>query len=216
MPYRIGPLVFATKKEITRHVQTLFDKYPTVGEPVTEEADHDFLLDLLQRHEECDQKVGSGVSHFSRDTHPIWKSPGFKLHRTDGSATDFSTSHCINARGPTIEARFREACKHAVDDILSDQKLRMFDAGNGTVPCPVTGVRLNRDQCRLEQTAPTWKVLVAEFLESIQHVASEADVTVSRDNQYWHELVNPDMARRFREYYRSRINLTPRRVTYIR
>lgn len=216
MPHRIGSRLFQTKKEITRHVQTLFDKYPTVGEIVTDEGDHEFLLALLQRHEECDEKVGNGVAHFSRDAHPTWQSPGFKLHRVDGSSTDFSTSHCIAARGPSLMSRFREACKYAVDDILRDHKFRMFDAGGGTVVCPTTGVRLTKDQCRLEQVGPSWKELVDDFVREAGHHVVETDITAARDNQYWHELTSSALVRSFRDYYAKRINLVPRRVTYHR
>jgi len=216
MPHRIGSLLFRTKKEITRHVQALFDKYSTVGMIVTDEPDHEFLLALLQRHEECDEKLGSGVSHFSRDTHPTWHSPGFKLHRIDGSSTDFSTSHCIAARGPGLMARFREACKYAVDDILRDHKFRMFDLGGGTVVCPTSGARLGKDQCRLEQTAPSWKELVDDFVRQSGHTITELDITTSQDNQYWHELTSAQMVSAFRGYYSTRVNLVPKRINHTR
>lgn len=214
MPYRIGPLGFRTQQDIRVHLRHLFDKY-AVDAVVDDDNDHEFLIALLERHPERDAKVGCGVHHFSREQNPDWPTPGFRLHRLDGSSTDFSTAQCISGKGPSLMAQFREACKYAVDVILRDHKFLLLDRGGGRVQAP-SGEWLGRDECRLEQVSPSWSELVDGFLAHHQHVVTESDITQSADNQYHPSLTSKELADKFRDYYVPRIKLAAKRITRTR
>ncbi|MEZ5963105.1 MAG: DCL family protein [Planctomycetota bacterium] len=188
----------------------MLKKY-SVGE-VVDQADHDFLSALILRHPDYSNKVGCGISHFTRGEHPQYHTAGFILHRADGSATDFSTVTCINAKGPSIMAEFSEACRQAADPAVFARKSEMLDATEGIVACPETGDSLGREEYWLVQTAPSWGEIVDGFIETHAITPCKELLTESVDNQYAAEFVDPEMARAFAEYHAPLLNLVPKRI----
>ena len=212
MPYRIGGRDFRTKQMIREHVRELFGTYGVVGDYVTDLEDHAFLLALLSRHPEHQQKEGKGVERFERGEHPEYGSPCFIIHRVDRSSTDFSTETCIRAKRPSLLAQFREACSRVVDERVRAHKDDLWEQWGGSVQCPKTGQDLDKSNTWLVQTEPSWADLVGSFLEQEGHSPSMSDLTESRDNQYWPELVDSRLAKRFFEFHESRMNLVPKLV----
>ena len=66
-----------------------------VGDQVSD-ADSLDLHALLKRHDEKDEKLGSGVARFEVDSAPDnFAGKCFWLVRSDGSRIDFSFKHCL-------------------------------------------------------------------------------------------------------------------------
>ncbi len=54
---------------------------------------------LLKRHDEIEEKVGSGIANFTVDSAPDWGNQRcFWIVRTDGSRVDFSYQHCLEKK----------------------------------------------------------------------------------------------------------------------
>ena len=78
------------------HFKAMLARYRN-GEVVSDAQDHDDLLALLIAYDAArppgmEAKIGTGLSHFSRELNhgDKWRSAGFHVHRQDGSSIDFS------------------------------------------------------------------------------------------------------------------------------
>ena len=84
------------QKEALEYFRAMLSRY-SLGERVTESADHADLSALLQIYDGVlppggATKAGTGIEYFSkqRNSGEGWSTDGFHVHRTDGSAVDFS------------------------------------------------------------------------------------------------------------------------------
>jgi hypothetical protein len=90
--------VFTKAGDATIFFRRMLNRY-SIGDRVSEEDAAD-LRSLLKRHEEMDEKTGSGIDHFVVDYAPEeYSGQCFWIVRTDGSKIDFSFKHCL-ARKP--------------------------------------------------------------------------------------------------------------------
>lgn len=89
--------VFEKVGDATKFFSTMLNRY-SVGAYVSD-ADATDLMALLKRHDERDEKIGSGIDHFEVDAAPDGY-PGkcFWIVRTDGSRMDISYKHCLQAK----------------------------------------------------------------------------------------------------------------------
>lgn len=85
-----------TRKDATRHFKEMLARYRD-GQTITDASDHSDLAALLMRYDSvlpsgAETKVGGGIRYFSRQRNEGegWSTPGFHVHRVDGSSTDFS------------------------------------------------------------------------------------------------------------------------------
>ncbi|MCR5882171.1 DCL family protein [Rhizobacter sp. J219] len=83
------------QKEALDYFKAMLARY-TLGQRVTESADHADLSALLQVYDGVlppgEAKAGMGIEYFSkqRNSGEGWSTDGFHVHRTDGSSVDFS------------------------------------------------------------------------------------------------------------------------------
>ena len=95
----VGSRTFLLKKDAEDACREVLYRYAP-GDRVTDPADEQFLLDLLELHPQRDDKIGRGIDHFEIRTNPKFvKQRSFYLVRIDGSETDFSFVKCL--RPPT-------------------------------------------------------------------------------------------------------------------
>lgn len=85
-----------SRKDAIEHFKKMLARYAD-GERVSDSADESDLRALLARYDSVvpagsPTKAGVGVDHFSRqrNTGEGWTTPGFHVHRTDGTSVDFS------------------------------------------------------------------------------------------------------------------------------
>lgn len=211
---RIGNVEFSSKKKVEEHAKSIVAASPLGASIDAESDDHRFLLALLDRHPEHAQKVGCGVEYFSRSQHPVFKekSQGFMLHRYDGTSSDFSYMTCIKGKGPTLLAKFREACRHAVDARVVEHKWKIYDAGNGFATCPETAEQITKEDCELRQVEPSWSDLVDMFIVHRGVSVSEDDIMELKDNQYSERFSAPELAEEFSRFHEPLMNLVPKKI----
>lgn len=78
------------------HFKAMLGRYRN-GDVISDSQDHDDLRALITSYDAArpagmEAKIGIGLSHFSREVNhgEKWRSPGFHVHRQDGSSIDFS------------------------------------------------------------------------------------------------------------------------------
>ncbi len=94
-PMLIGVRTFALKRDAEDACREILYRYHP-GDRISEPADEQFLLDLLDLHPQRDSKLGGGVAYFEVRTNPKFvRQKSFYLIRVDGSETDFSFVKCV-------------------------------------------------------------------------------------------------------------------------
>ena len=95
-PHTIGSHTFDTRAAAVAFIQEVLYRHSLL-EPIQGE-DHEFLLELLNKHPRAAEKVGAGIRHFT-----VEKAKGgtqcFYITRVDGSRSDFSFMNCLRGRG---------------------------------------------------------------------------------------------------------------------
>ena len=115
IPVVIGELQFKTKKAAKDFFKAMLARYKD-GEDINED-DSSHLYNLIERHPEESQKIGSGIRKFYRDKTEKWTSC-FWLKRHDASTTEFSYISCVDAKGKSIHQEFSEACREVRISLL--------------------------------------------------------------------------------------------------
>ena len=90
-----------TQKDALDHFREILARYAS-NQRIDTPEDHDDLCALLIRYDMTatsgqGTKRGSGIAYFSRERNvgEKWSTDGFHVHRTDGSAIDFSYIRAI-------------------------------------------------------------------------------------------------------------------------
>lgn len=91
-PVVLETRTFATRLAATEHFGTMLDGYQP-GDRVSD-SDAAELASLLNRHPECDEKIGCGVDHFEVQI-ADYSTQCFRVVRTDGTWARFSYHACI-------------------------------------------------------------------------------------------------------------------------
>ena len=90
-----------TKGEAETHFKRMLGRY-SVGQRVMDPIDHSDLAALIEIYDSvvlvgAPTKSGVGIDHFSKQTNrgERWSTAGFQVHRTDGTAIDFSYGEAL-------------------------------------------------------------------------------------------------------------------------
>ncbi len=108
----VGKLAFKSKKALRDYTKDFLlqnkNKRLEIGS-----TEYTFLLELLQRHPECLQKMGTGISYFYCKDGFGTDTTYLTIHRTDGTSDAVSWVTCCEARGQspntTLNALLRQA-----------------------------------------------------------------------------------------------------------
>lgn len=91
---------FAKAGDATAFFRAMLNRY-SIGDRVSD-IDALDLTALLNRHEEKDEKVGSGIAYFEVNKPPTdvlqYSKRCFWIIREDGSRIDFSYPHCLKPK----------------------------------------------------------------------------------------------------------------------
>jgi hypothetical protein len=94
---RLDTRLFDKAGDGTKFFSAMLNRY-SIGEIVSP-VDALDLTALLKRHDEMDEKVGTGIAHFEVAAAPDGHDGKcFWIVRSDGSRIDFSLKHCLEAR----------------------------------------------------------------------------------------------------------------------
>jgi Protein of unknown function (DUF3223) len=91
-PVTIGNRTFDTKGAARKSILAVRDRHPLQA-PI-DGLDHEFLLDLLNKHPRAVEKIGVGVKHFTVEKNK-GGTHGFYISRVDGTRDDFSIDNCL-------------------------------------------------------------------------------------------------------------------------
>ena len=214
-----------TQGEARVYFTELRDRYPH-NTPIDDPADHDDLLALLERYDtailEDPLKAGAGVQYFETRINRAHGgfNVGFWVVRTDGSETDFSFIKAI-AASPTPRAQlFADACRSAIDDDIVTAKARYFaDHGDQDqrVVCPISGVRLRRNDARVDYTLTPFRMIALAFrdVQGWDVETAAGQVSASADAQLTATFTNPIIADAFRRHHHAsaRVRLVSKSAT---
>lgn len=88
---------FAKAGDATAFFSAMLQSY-AIGERITE-TDAKDLKALMKRHDEEEEKIGSGIAYFSVDPAPDYPDQRcFWITRQDGSRIDISYHHCLEKK----------------------------------------------------------------------------------------------------------------------
>jgi len=166
-----------------------------------------FLRSLLDMHPEAQQKIGGGVVGFSVEDNPLYPGPkarGFRLHRMDGSSTDFSFWECIRPT-PHIK-KVQRAFRAAIESDTMAFKQRYFDALPwGVGVCPDTGEPISYTHCHVDHKAPnTFDVLFARFIDMEGLDTNAIQVYgAGIDDTYQDRLTDTALEQRWRDFHNA-------------
>lgn len=199
-----------TKTAALNHFKAMLARH--VDDAVVEDrSDHDDLVALLERYDEAitdgPSKTGTGIDHFTRTRNNFngYSTPSFWVHRTDGTATDFSYISGVNGQPKGRSHEFYDACRAAVQDDLIAAKHRFF-AEHGDertcVPCEITGILIGFEDAHLDHAWPSFGQIVAAFraTRAWTHEIPSGIVTLPTDAQtqsMFRPLMSPKPSRRF-------------------
>lgn len=153
---------FKTKKQLheflSRALKQRLDKHN--GELTAQQEE--FLLALLQRHPDAENKIGCGVAKIL-----LTKNHGGHPHllfiRKDGTRDSFSWVSCISER-PRARNFLPEALRWAVASSVYQEKLEAFDSVSKCYKCEMP---LNTfSEFEMDHTNPTFKQIADEFFST--------------------------------------------------
>lgn len=204
-PIKIGPHEFTSKNAAKQHARGIMKKHVELG--VMLPGDEMFLRDLVALHPEAEQKIGCGISGFTTQVDPIWRTTRhFAIIRTDGSTTDFSFHTCID--GANHRKDVLQALRHAVSDQVVTFQNCCFSLDEPLL-CPFTGYELSPFDCHVDHTPPdTFLNLVQRWMkqDGIEHWA-DIELVDNADNQWVRELKNEALSSSWQRFHISNCNL---------
>lgn len=200
----IGETKFDSKKAALSHYKTILNSYKA-GEYL-DKSDLIDVIDLIEIHPNVVQKVGVGIENV-KISKVRYNTNAFEIVRVDGTTTFSSYIKCIN--GPKSDfTKFREACRSAIQDDLTQVKQSYFNqyAIKSKVRCQETGELLAWEELVIDHRQPnTFSVIVDRFIE-----LNKIDLTTIKYNRISgvpNELHDISIKEKFREYHKSKANL---------
>lgn len=200
MTIRIGEIEFKTKKAATAAVREILYRYQP-GDTLTD-SDAEFMLGVLCRHPEADEKVGCGVSSIQVEQNG--PTVGFWLTRRDGSRTDFSFVACITP--PTKEAEAKAAMRLEIRNQIERYRESVF-ARRDETRCPIGGDTITKATCHVDHASPTFTELVRGFLTIEGKALRDVAVLPTTDGSTTTIMADRDLAARWSEYHRAHATL---------
>jgi hypothetical protein len=185
---------------------------------VEDGSDHDDLISLLERYDavitDSPSKIGSGVEHFfrRRNVGEGYSTPGFWVHRIDGTDTDFSYISAVKGEPKSNAQEFYDACRRAVaSDLLAAKKCHFETYGDdtGRVPCDLSDELIAFAEAHLDHAYPTFGQLVVSFraARGWQHGVPVGILTPPADAQTTTSFLDASAADAFRQFHQGAATL---------
>jgi len=202
-PINLQHRQFSTKTEAISFFKEMLESYN--DRDTVSSIDDNILFDLIQRHPEVEEKVGTGIDSFYRDISPNHPTSCFHIKRNDGSTTDFSIKTCINNANPTLLQDFYSACRTAVSSKLIEEKKQIFI--HGEVLCSITGEFVTSDDSEYRHTEPRFRDIVNNFIISENLEITNDMIVENADMQYITSFENQELANKFNNFHSDCANL---------
>lgn len=157
--FHIGRRRYPTKTAARNAVQEIRDRY-SVGDKVDRLEDQELLRDLLDLHQNADDKIGCGVADFVVAQPLRGKHPGFDIIRIDGTRIDFSFLKCLKPpdHRQQVLAAMRAEVELTVNDYFDTRK------ANGSLRSDKSGTALSSSAAHVSYfQGPPFVVIATEF-----------------------------------------------------
>lgn len=202
---KLGSETFPTKGAAKKRIQDMLAGYQPGT--VVNAFDFPLLLDLVKRHPQAAQKIGSGVVAFRVERNPEYPSSKcFVLIRSDGSDTDFSYTECLHPTPYT--AKVTSAFRAAIEPDIVAFKRNFFDLADGPVLCPFTGEQIFFAGAHVDHAPPdTFANLLERFLALEWMSLDEVALKPSADHIYSDRLANDAIESRWIAFHNTHANL---------
>lgn len=205
-PFIVNGKLFETKDMLKKHIQGIMGKYEDRAR--LSEDDFDFMVDLLQRHENPEIKIGVGIDYMYVTTNTTYggRNREFWLVRIDGSQTDFSFMKCLKHESRL--QKFKKACRNAVAPTINEFKIECFLEGP-SLCCPLSGEVMTLDNnCHVDHEAPnTFDVIVSDFITSTLVNVDEVELLTGEDGRVTVDFVDKVLEQKFVEFHNERAKL---------
>lgn len=194
---------FKSKKEIIEHVRVIMKN--NNNNVFLNDMDSNFMFDLLQWHEEFDEKSGVGIDKFFiMDNEQYTNTRTFRILRFDGSTTHFSFMACLNNK--TKKHRVIKAFRYHIESQIKDFKTEFFN-NNSLVFCEFTKERLYSYACHVDHIKPkTFKKLMSDFMQNESLSFDNIDLLDSKD-KYNEEFKNKELINKWFDYHKNNAEL---------
>lgn len=205
-PIVVNGQLFKTKEQLREHIRGIRDGY--IDGRYLNEDNFEFMLDLLNRHEAAEIKIGCGVASMYVKTNEVFKrNREFWLVRLDGSEADFSFEICL--KHETKLQKFKNACRTAVADIVVNFKRDFFDRVGEPAICPVTGEQMTlRHNSHVDHTLPeTFDKIVQDFNDLHNLVVDDVDLLTAEDGRVRNEMADKHLEATFIQFHNQKANL---------
>lgn len=194
--YIVNGESFETKTALLDAIRTVFRRY-LPGETL-DQADTDFMFDVLMMHPDAETKAGCGIESFSVQFNPVYRNKEFHLHRKDGTSTDFSFKKCVSP--PTHRARFLMACRQSIAPGIIAYRKTYFKVTVNPV-CILSGDSLTPSNCHVDHEPPhTFRLLAEKFTNKYRVNMDGVHLSSGGDNNYT-VLMPPDLEQLWTDFH---------------
>lgn len=186
-----------------------------IGQPLND-SDRAACLEVLPRHPQAAEKVGSGVAEITVEDGGHYGTRFFQIVRTNGTTANFPYLSCIS---PELEGHDTEV-KWAMRCEVMPQTRQFFDDAfrRTAVFCEITGQRLTPKGSHVDHMKPiTFQRLARDFLASKNLTLAEIQTSKAPHVLPVHNatsLADRDLAAAWQEYHRThaRLRITSKRA----
>lgn len=197
--YRIGQLLFKTKKYLINHIRKILYSYD-LNEFVSKEH-FSFLCNLISRHRWADQKIGCGIKSIQIQEAKPWKNRCFFIERIDDTKTDFSFMQCITSPADWHRQDFLKACRATISHQVIDFKKNFFSSPN-IKTCSLSGELLSIKDSHVDHEPPnTFRVIVENWLALRNLNINSIEISGYDDNDTEKRFINKETEKDFAEYH---------------
>lgn len=148
----VNGIGFKTKKQLMEYFHTKRENFSS-SDP--------FWCELIKRHPEYEEKIGSGFLRIDLRPNPFKKHlmNHFVIVRTDGSEVDISMNACVNGMPKNNNQDLISALRFSIKDQINNFKT------NSELKCSLCGAE--NIEMHVDHFNPKFKDIVKEFLEKI-------------------------------------------------
>jgi hypothetical protein len=207
----VGGLTFRTQEALRDYTVEMLNRYEP--EQFASEKDRYFLLQLLARHFEAEDKIGPGILSFQRRVnlyHGKIEAAGWWFVRTDGTEVSFSIYDCFRDRpigdDEVFLRRIVSCCRAAVMEDVHRLKNEVFD-GRRMTRCAATGAEISFSEAQVDH-AGEWPFvrIVDEWLHERAPWLRQIEIK-SHEGQSGRVFADPRVAADFKEFHDQRAEL---------
>ena len=204
-PIIVNDQQFTSKKSLREYIRAIRDRYEDFV-PLSSD-DFQFMLALLDRHQNADIKIGCGVANMYVKTTPPYYTRAFWLRRIDGTETDFSFEMCLRAE--THSQKVKAALRFIVAQDIIRFKDNFFAQSGRVVTCPITSEKMTYyDNCHIDHAPPnTFQKIVEDFLTTEGLSLDEIELIPGGDGKTVDTIVDNLLIARFITFHNERATL---------